>query len=273
METVILSANTNNIEDCIALAEAHGLGIEVMAFAWPHILEGDWKQAVKTYQNHLALISGPVVVHGPFMDMAPGSSDPRINAICMDRYRHAITIASEIGAGKIVFHANFIAAIHNIAYRQDWHRRNVAFWGDMAAFAKMHGVQITVENMWEFDPDIIIDVLEEVNHPYLRACLDVGHAHLFGPDYPFEAWLTRFEPWLTHTHHNNTYGKLDTHNALGDGIIDYDAVLDRIRLLDVVPSFTLEMYEVHQMRESLPFFDLISDEESAPASADAGDGD
>lgn len=268
METVLLSANINNIEACVALAEAHELGIEVMAFAFPDVLDGDWKQTVKTYQNHLALVPGPITLHGPFMDMAPGSPDPRINEVCVDRYRHAIDIAAELGAEKIVFHANFIAAIHNIAYRQDWHRRNVDFWGALATYAQRNAVQITVENMWEFDPDIIIDVLEEVNHPSLRACLDVGHAHLFGPDYPFAVWLARFEPWLTHTHNNNTYGKLDTHNALGDGIIDYDAILDGIRELDEQPTFTLEMYEVHQMRESLPFFDLLPDETNAPVDGD-----
>ena len=62
-------------------------------------------------------------------------------------------------------------------------------------------------------------------------------------------------------------------NDLIDGGLNYDTILDRIRLLDVVPSFTLEMYEVHQMRESLPFFDLIPDEESAPASIEAAEGD
>jgi sugar phosphate isomerase/epimerase len=261
METVLLSANTNNIEACVELAQAHGLGIEVMAFAFPHILDDDWKQTVKEYQNYLAPVTGPIALHGPFMDMAPGSPDPRINFICIERYRQAIAIASELQAKKIVFHANFIAAIHNIAYRQGWHRRNVTFWGEIAEYASGLGVQVVVENMWEFDPHIIIDVLEEVNHDNLRACLDVGHAHLFGGDFDFEVWLETFRPWLSHVHMNNTHGKLDTHNALGDGIINYDAVLNQFRKLRTLPTFTLELYEVHHMRESLPFFNLDSIEE------------
>jgi sugar phosphate isomerase/epimerase len=257
MEQVLLSANINNIEACVELAQAHNLGIEVMAFAFPHILDGDWRATLGDYQNYLQPVTGPITLHGPFMDMAPGSPDPRIHDICVTRYRHAIRIASELKASKIVFHANFIAAIHNISYRQGWHERNVEFWRSMAEYAAQYNVIITVENMWEFDPAIITDVLREVNHPNLKACLDVGHAHLFGSDYTFETWLTAFEPWLVHTHMNNTHGKLDTHNALPDGIINYDDILDRIRKMPELPTFTLELYEVHQMRESLPLFNLM----------------
>lgn len=256
MEAVLLSANTNNIESCVELAETHGLGIEVMAFAFPSVLDGDWKSTVREYRQHLSTIIGPITLHGPFMDMAPGSPDSRINAVCMARYQHAIHIAAELNAEKIVFHANFIAAIHSIAYREDWHHRNVDFWGVVADYAEERGVIITVENMWEFDPTIIGDVLREVNHPYFRACLDVGHAHLYGPDYDFETWLQTFAPYLVHLHVNNTHGKLDSHNALPDGVIDYHAVLNRIRELDNMPTITLEMYDVPQMADSLPHFIL-----------------
>ena len=180
----------------------------------------------------------------------------------LSAYQHAIDIASDLEAEKIVFHANFIAAIHNIAYRQGWHMRNVDFWGKLADYAQMRGVPLAVENMFEFDPTIIVDILVEVDHPYLKACLDVGHAHIFGPEYPFENWLTLFKPWLIHLHMNNTHGKLDTHNALGDGIINYDTILTQIREveLDDTPTMVLEMYEVYQMRESLPYFLLANTE-------------
>lgn len=256
MDSVLLSANMNNVEACVELAVEHGLGIEVMAFAFPNVLDGRWKQTVQVYRRHLHAVSGAITLHGPFMDMAPGSPDSRINAVCMARYQHTIHIASELNAEKIVFHANFIAAIHSQAYREDWHSRNVDFWGKIADYAQERGVTIAVENMWEFDPTLIGDVLREVNHPYFRACLDVGHAYLYGPDYDFETWLQTFEPWLVHVHMNNTQGKLDSHNALGDGVIDYHAVLERLRELENAPTIVLEMYDVDYMRASLPYFQL-----------------
>ncbi|MEL6272439.1 MAG: sugar phosphate isomerase/epimerase family protein [Chloroflexota bacterium] len=256
METVLLSANMNNIEACVHMAGEHGLGIEVMAFAFPHVLDGNWTKTVQAYRSYLRDVPGPITLHGPFMDMASGSPDSRINAVCMARYQHAVHIASELNADRIVFHANFISSIHSQAYREDWHRRNVDFWGKIANYAAERDVPVTVENMWEFDPDIIVDVLEAVNHPYLRACLDVGHAYLYGPDYTFEQWFTRYEPFMIHTHMNNTDGKLDSHNGFPDGVIDYTDVLARFRQMETLPTIVLEMYEIEAMAASLPYFQL-----------------
>jgi len=256
METVLLSANIDNIEACVDVAIEHGLGIEVMAFAFPQILDVHWQKSVQAYRSYLRHVPGPITLHGPFMDMAPGSPDRRIDAVCRARYQLALHIASELEAEKIVFHANFISAIHSEAYRRDWHKRNVEFWYNMADYAQDKGVPIAVENMWEFDPAIIGDVLAEVNHPYLRACLDVGHAHLYGPDYSFEEWFNVFEPFMIHTHMNNTAGKLDSHNALGDGVIDYNHVLNQFRQMEAIPTIVLEMYSIQNMLDSLPFFEL-----------------
>ncbi len=256
METVLLSANINNIEACAELAIEHDLGIEVMAFAYPNVLDGNWKRTVQDYRRYLKPVTGPITLHGPFMDMAPGSPDSRINAVCMQRYQQAIHIASELNAEKIVFHVNFITSIHSPSYRQQWHQRNVDFWNVITDYAKQRGVTLCIENMWEFDPSLLIDIVSEVNHPSLRACLDVGHSFLYGPDYDFGAWLATFEPWLVHMHMNNTHGRLDSHNALDDGVIDYNEVLDQVRQLAVQPTIVLEIYDVQQMRDSLPFFQL-----------------
>ncbi|NDJ59941.1 MAG: sugar phosphate isomerase/epimerase [Chloroflexi bacterium] len=254
-DRVLLSAGLNNIEACIDLACQHDLGIEVMGFAYPHVLDGDWQATLSTYKRVLASVRGPLAMHGPFMDMAPGSPDRRINQVCVERYQHALQIAHDLGAEVIVFHANFIASIQNEAYRRSWHRTNVTFWSRMADYAERLGVTLAVENMWEFDPHIIGDVLAEVDHPYLRACVDVGHAHLFSK-FPFEQWLDVMGRWLVHVHVNNNAGKLDVHGGLPYGVIDYYEVLDRIRALTCDPTFTLEMDKVEDMADSLPYFEL-----------------
>lgn len=256
-DRVLLSASRANLDECIELARDYNLGIEMMAFAFPDLLDGDWKGEMSAHKKKLRRINGLITLHGPFMDMAPGSPDPRIKHITVERYEHAIRIASELGAEVIVFHANFIAAIHNIEYRVGWHKRNLDFWGNMAPYAERYGVTLAVENMWEFDPYIITDMLKEINHPYLRACLDVGHANLFSDEeFPFELWLKTVQPWLVHTHMNNNNGKIDVHHGLHDGVMDYAAVLEKIRALPNPPTITLEMDRVSDMRASLYFLHL-----------------
>lgn len=225
-----------------------------MAFAYPDILDNNWRALLDEYKQLLAPI-GLVTMHGPFLDMAPGSPDQRINELVASRYRHAINIGEELGAKVIVFHANFIAAILTEDYRTGWHQRNTVFWKPIAEYAARHHITVAIENMWEFDPFIIADVLKAIDHPSLRACLDVGHAHLFSK-VPFEQWLGAMEPWLVHVHLNNNDGKLDIHRALPDGILNYKLLLEDLRSLPHPPSMTLEMDKVSDMAASLPQFEL-----------------
>lgn len=253
-DRVLLSASDRNIEDCVRLALEYELGIELMVFAFPHTLDGDWQGTIARYRHLLRSITRRTM-HGPFMDMAPGSPDRRINALVYERYQHAIRIASELEIPIVVFHANFIAAIHTVEYRTGWHQRNLDFWNPVAEYAQQYGVTVAVENMWEFDPDIIGDLLKEINHPNLRACLDIGHAHLFG-EVPFERWLNSLSDLIVHTHINNNDGKIDIHMGLDHGILDYQQVLPRLRALPAHPSMTLEMDEVDFMKNSLSLLNL-----------------
>jgi sugar phosphate isomerase/epimerase len=257
-DQVLLSAGRRHIETCLTLASQYDVGIEVMAFAYPDVLDGDWKSEAAWYAAALKDVS-LVTMHGPFLDMSPGSPDKRIDALVRERYRQALDIAPMIGARTIVFHANFIGSLRNADYRIGWHARNVEFWGDMARFAAERGVVIAVENMWEFDPHIIADILQAVHHPHLRACIDVGHAHVFS-DVPFEHWLAVNAPYIVHTHLNNNDGVLDIHGAFPDGVLDYRAILPRLRALPHTPTMTLEMDEPDMMRRSLSYFELAKRE-------------
>jgi len=265
-DRVLLSASRRNIEDCVRLAHEQELGIEMMTFAFADVLDGDWMSLAAQYRTLLRDVPGMLAMHGPFMDMASGSPDKRINQVCVERYQHAIRIGAELGVELIIFHANFIAAIHTDEYRLSWHARNIAFWAPMADYARQHGLTIAIENMWEFDPNIIGDVINEIAHPNLKACLDVGHAHLFG-EVPFEEWLKELEPVLVHTHMNNNNGKVDIHRAFTDGVLDYHKILPQIRALQMPPSITLEMDEVSAMEVSLPYLELPTAQATPPADA------
>ncbi len=254
-DQVLLSASQRNLEGCVRLAEKYQLGVELMTFAFPDVLDGDWQGLIPQYRALLKNVPGKLSLHGPFMDMAPGSPDRRINQLCLERYHHAIQIAAELDIHLVIFHANFIASIHNLEYRDGWHNRNVNFWRAVAQWAEAYNLTVAVENMWEFDPDIIGDLLKEIAHPNLRACLDIGHAHLFG-EVPFEEWLTSLDTLIVHTHMNNNDGKIDIHMGFDHGVLDYRKLLPRIRALSVPPSMTLEMDEIDFMKTSLHYMEL-----------------
>lgn len=258
-DRVLLSAGLNNVHEAAELAQQHGLGMEIMAFAYPNVLDGDWRVTLAQYKEIVKNIPDKVTLHGPFMDMVSGSPDPRINAVCVARYSHAIRIAAELEAPQVVFHANFIGSLHNTFYREGWHKRNVDFWAPLAEYAEQHDVTVLLENMWEFDPTIIAELLAEVQHPNLRACLDVGHAHLFSDrKYNFDNWLETMAPWIVEMHLNNNNGILDEHHGFNweEGVLDYHEVLPKLRAASPDADLVLEMDLVSDMRDSLSYFEI-----------------
>lgn len=258
-DQVLLSASRHNIPETVNLAYERGLGVELMTFAYPDVLDGDWRVTLASIKEQVKAVPGPLTLHGPFMDMVSGSPDPRINAVCTQRYSQVIRIASDLGARRVVFHANFIGSLHNRHYREGWHQRNVDFWGPLAEYGQEHGVSIALENMWEFDPTIISDLLAALDHPYMRACLDVGHAHLFSDrKYSFDYWLQTMQPWLDEMHMNNNNGSIDEHYGFDwdQGVLNYHDLLPRIRATNPDVDMVLEMDEVQYMEDSLHYFKI-----------------
>ncbi|MCY3573465.1 MAG: sugar phosphate isomerase/epimerase [Chloroflexi bacterium] len=258
-DSVSLSAGIDNFNECLALAHERGLGIELMAFSQPAILDGDWRKLYREYKAALKDLPGRLSLHGAFMDLVSGSPDERINMVTYGRYEHVIRIASGLGAQQVVFHANYIGLLHNAAYRQGWHQRNVDFWGPLGDYAQAYDVLVAIENMWEYEPAIIGNLLAELQHPYLKACIDVGHAHLFSDaDVRFSDWLETLAPRVIELHLNNNNGVLDEHHSFdwGEGALDYHALLPMLRGLPQKPQMVMEMDSVADMRASLRYFNL-----------------
>ena len=264
-DRVLFCSSQRTFDACLKIAAETGAGMEIQAFAYPDVLDGDWKALLAHYRQALVVLPGERAMHGPFIDMASASPDALIREVVRRRIKHALEIATELEVKTIVFHANFISAIRTEAYRRDWVRYQVDFWAPMADYAAKMGVTLALENMWEFDPQIIGEVLRIVNVPALRACLDIGHASLFS-DIPLDGWLNVLSPYLVHTHLNNNLGQVDEHRGFDDGVIDYRMVLTTLRALPRPPAFALEITEPEAIRHSLPYLQLAKPLSASPAS-------
>ena len=254
MDRVSLACDHYNFEECLELAHEHSLGLEIQTFAYPDALDNhpEW---IEVYKDRLKDFDRPLSMHGAFMDMTSASFDPKIVAVTLDRYHQNLEIAAQLNARAIVFHANYLTNIRNLPFRRAWTDRQVVFWGKLAEEAGKMGIRLALENMWEYDPAIIGDVLRQVNSPWLISCLDVGHAHLFS-DLPFKNWLAELGGYIQYTHLNNNGGRVDEHRGFDDGVLDYKAILPLLRSLPNQPTFSLEIESAAAMRRSLPYLDV-----------------
>ena len=234
------------------IAESHGIGLELQEFADPILLDGDWPGQVARYRKVLADFSGELTLHGAFFDLFSGSPDRQVAGIARERYRQNLAIAAELGAHLINFHANYLPLIDEPHYLPSWIERQIAFWRPLAQEAGALGVTLVLENMWEPEPSILCHVLEAINSPHLRSCLDVAHARIYSK-LPLEVWIEALSPFLVLTHLHNTDSQVDVHLRFDDGVLDMPALLDKLRALPRPPIFCLELPDISSIQASLKY--------------------
>jgi len=265
MEQILLATYQRDITRHYELAQAHGAGLELQVYGYDtDLLDSGWRELLDQHKALLRDFEGELAIHGAFLDMSPASEDRRVVALTRERFMLNLDIAAELGARHVVFHTQFLPQAYRPVvggpdYRLSWTEGQVEFWGPMAEEAARRGVVIALENMWEPAPDIIGDVLDQVDAPHLCACLDVGHVYLFSDYLPLEMWIERISHRLVHCHLNNHRGSFDEHLPLDlpGGVIDYKRnVLPLLRALPNQPSLVLEMDEIEYLESSLRYMGL-----------------
>lgn len=240
----------------LALAESMGLGLELQEFGNdPDLLDGAWRNQVQHYRKALSGFVGELALHGAFLDLFPGSPDRRVVALARERFCTNLLIAAELGAHLIDFHANYVPLIDDPHYLPGWTERQVVFWHDLAVEARQVGVTMVLENMWEPEPGLLRRVVEAVDSPFVRSCIDVGHTCIYSR-LSLAEWIETLGPYLIYTHLHNTDGQRDTHLPFGTGVLDMQSVLNQFRALPSPPIFCLELPTLADIKASLPFLNL-----------------
>lgn len=100
-------------------------------------------------------------------------------------------IAAIMGARAIVIHPmQYVRYIGNAEFLK---KENLDFYNNLLPYAEKFGIIMLTENMWQFnpinktivqstcaDPNEFAEYVDMINSPYLKACLDIGHAVLVG---------------------------------------------------------------------------------------------
>jgi sugar phosphate isomerase/epimerase len=255
--TLISVEHYSDLAEHLAMARQHAVGLELQEFSDPNVLDGDWRSLLDQYEQALDGFTGLRSMHGAYIDLVSGSPDLRLVTLTRERYLHNLDIGRELGVQYIDFHANYLPLVDHPSYLPGWVERQVAFWSPMAEQAEQYGIILLLENMWEPDPAIIVRILERIQSPYLKACLDVGHAVLYS-HLPLREWVRQLGDHLIYTHLHNNHGTTDEHLAFGDGVIDFPDVLNLLRAMPRPPLFSLELPTLELIRDSLPYLELAS---------------
>ena len=223
--------------DAPALAREYGLGLEIAEFCTASNMDRDFAAADGQVR---AAVQGVdrLTFHAPFNELSPAAIDPLVKEVTFRRYRQAIGLAPRYGAKKLVIHSGFIPRI----YFPSWFSaQSVPFWREILRDTP-EDMTLCVENVMESAPDLLLEIVQSVDDPRFRLCLDVGHAACMGTDMDPESWIRAMGPWIAHVHLHNNDGMQDLHRPLGEGVLDMEAILTALE--ERCPDATLTIENI-----------------------------
>lgn len=272
------------------LDEAEALGVDVVelpVYAWHLVVDGRvLSDRVNDLKRALAGRELGYTVHGALainlMDLPERL--PRHEKVLAAN----IEIASAIGAQHLVVHTGFVRdAADDIEVAYSRQRDALARAGELAA---ARGVTLCVENIFRFPhtretatPSKLAGELDAIDHPSVKATLDVSHAYIRCTDARLDpiaemAALARHvahfhlhdsfgrpnegrptDIWTYHPAEAVAFGEGDLHLPIGWGSIDWDAVVQAVRPAPGAIA-VLELNPVHwrELKDQVPVLQALA---------------
>lgn len=158
-------------------------------------------------------------------------------------YKRAIECTAEAGGKICIIHPD----------NEKCAAENAEMYQELLPFAKSCGVKIATENMWNWDGEKeqatsaacshhtdFLAHLEAVNDPYLVACLDIGHAEMYGLDTSSVQMIETLGGHLQALHIHDNDCRHDSHRLPFTESVDFASVMQALKRCGYTGDLTLE---------------------------------
>ena len=205
--------------------------------------------------------------HGPMFYMfGQSEKDEKARSLCVP----AIRACGQLGVPWMVLHPDVFPGPFDKAHFQAIREKNMAFFRSLLPECEKAKVGIAIENIFDragrhgerscsrFFADVpaeLCDLIDELDHPLIGACLDTGHARLMGLDAPL--FVYALGPRLKALHIQENDGNNDDHMlpfVNGNHGVNWKGFGEALTKVGYQGSFT---YEVHNAFNAVPdaFYD------------------
>ncbi len=209
----------------------------------------DFKQFADRFHNR----NRSITIHGPFMDLSPGSPDPKVRELTVYRFTQLIDTVSVFKPKTVVCHAGYEHVRYGFC-KEKWLEYAVSSWKWLGRELHKRGTRLMLENVYETDPGELLQVLEQLDPGHIGYCLDVGHLASFGK-YPLDKWLDAAGKYIGQLHLHDNLGDNDSHLGMGKGSINFELLFEYIKHMTKKPVVTLEPHEREDFFASLDYLE------------------
>lgn len=254
MKKFISSSVSKDFKEAVDIAGSLDCGLEISRLPDFWNIDSHFEKTLFEMKKELVDFENEVSLHAFFFELCVASSDKRIREVSIDRFYQSFEAGKFLGAKTIVFHSGYNAPIKHDIYKGLIAGGLIEFFKDFVKLFEQNKMVAVLENIQEFDPTFISGVIKEVNSPYLRASLDVGHANIHSTC-PIDKWIEGYKHYLYHMHLHNNFSTNDDHFSILNGNIDYKLVFDTIIKYNLKPKMVFEIFEKKALIESVKYLD------------------
>lgn len=196
-----------------------------------------------------------VTLHGPFIDLSPGSSDPAIRDCTRRRFEQLTKLIPVFKPKTIVCHAGYDWKRYSYA-REEWIENSLDTWSWLGKTVVNEGARLMLENVYEDGPEDIRVLFENLSDCGVGFCLDVGHQKVFSAA-SLDVWLETLGQYLGQVHLHDNRGQRNEHLAIGSGTVDFPVLFDYLKngKKKELPVITLEPHEKDGLWPSLEYIE------------------
>ena len=207
--------------------------------------------AEKLQAHHLS-----ITLHGPFIDLSAGSTDPAIKAVTRSRFEQLFKLVPVFRPRAVVCHAGYDWKRYGY-FREEWIESSLDTWSWLAGGLVEQGSRLMLENVYEDDPQDIRIIFERLKNQKAGFCLDAGHLFAFGQG-NLKPWLEGLGSYIGQLHLHDNHGRNDEHLPLGQGNIDFKHLFAYLISNDLPrPIITLEPHREEDLWPSLEYLATV----------------
>lgn len=205
------------------------------------------EEYVANLQRLKVELGASFTLHAPSHDLNLGSLNRRVRQAAFDEIKASIDFARKIRSSIVVVHPVLgILGMPEGKWSKEYHppKREVENLARQEAYLVR-----AVKDLADYAPDVMLclenlvypheiyrspedmaELIRKINRTNVGVTLDVGHASTCG--YKPVDFLHLLQDHVFHVHLHDNDGIIDQHLPLGEGIVDYVAVLKSLRDMD-----------------------------------------
>lgn len=252
MKKFISSSISNNLNTSVQIAKDLNLGIEISRLPDFINIDTNFDEIVNKLKMALDSFEDEKTLHAMFFDLSIASQDGAIRHISRKRHSQSLEIAKSINATTLVFHSGYKTMKHKIS-QDKFKETSIEYWREFIKEFEDSNITAAIENVLEPDPTLILEIINGVNSPNLKASIDTGHANLIS-SIEVPTWIKQYGNHLHHMHIHNNFGDDDAHSSILNGTLDFEKIFNELIKMDLKPKIVFEIFDKDDLFESVNYF-------------------